>query len=184
MSRKLITWLALRGILLVLAGSMIMACATSIPPVTSQQPQHFQTKSVLETCAVVKDEDLAEMRGCYDTYSFGMTVEGDFDLATKKFSFTNHTTSSQTFNGSALPSQVTISPTGNQVAFNNGNVSYTAGVGQNSLGTGIMQVVQVVGQNIAVMADMSVVLNINNAVKINVPTAANTLPGTLSGIIR
>ncbi len=182
MSRKLITWLALRGILLVLAGSMIMACATSIPPVTSQRPQHIQTKSVLETCAVIKDEDLAEMRGCYDTYSFGMNITGSLDLASKNFAITTNYT--QVVDSSQIPSQLMVNPTGSQVAFKNGNVSFTAGIGQNSLGSGIMQVVQAVGQNIIVVANMDVTLNINNAVKINLPTAASTLPGTLSGIIR
>jgi hypothetical protein len=188
LSRKLITWLALRGILLALASSMIMACAASVPPVTSQQPERIQTKSVLETCAVIKDEELAEMRGCYDTYSFGMTVEGTFDMIKNSFSFK---TAGQGLvdhgvyeNGPNVPSQLTINPTGTQVSFSNANVAYTAGVGSNSLGNGIMQVVQVVGQNIMVMADMSVVLNING-VNMMKPTAGNTLSTpALLGIIR
>ena len=181
MSRKLITWLALRGILVGLAGSMIMACAASAPPVTFQQPQHIQSKSVLETCAVVPDHELAEERGCYDSYSFGMNITGSLDMASRNFAIqTNYT---QVNNVSQSPSNLMVNSTGSQVAFSNGNVSYMAGIGQNSLGTGIMQVVQAVGQNIIVVANMNVTLNINNAMRIS-PTAGNTLPGSLSSIVR
>ena len=181
MSRKFIIWLALRGTLALLVGSMILACATSTPQVAFQQPQEITTKSVLETCEVVQDQELAEMRGCYDTYSFGMSVTGNLDMASKNFSIaTNYNQAMD----ATQPSRLTVNSTGSQVAFNNGNVSYTAGVGQNSLGTGIMQVVQVAGQNIAVNANMSVTLNIDNAIKLNVPTAASTLPGALKSIVR
>jgi hypothetical protein len=182
LSRKLSNWLVLRGILLLLIGSMAMACATSNAPVSVQQPQKAQAKLALETCAVVQDQELAEMRGCYDVYSFGMSIKGDIDLATNNFSFkTNY---SQVSSASEIPSNLKVNNTGNQVAFNDGTVAYTAGIGKNSLGSGIMQVIQVAGSNVLVVANMDVTLNINNAV--SRPVAGNmlTTPGTLSGILR
>lgn len=177
-------WLVLRGIVLALVGPLIMACATSTPPVALQQPREIKTKAVLETCAVVQDQDLAEMRGCYDTYSFGMNITGDLDLGKAK-NFRIQTNYTQVVNNATpMPSQVTVSSTGNQVNFSNANVAYTAGVGQNSLGTGIMQVVQVAGQNISVAANMAVTLNINNAISLKTNTAGGALqtPATLAGI--
>lgn len=181
--RKYTIWLALRGIALVLVGSLALGCATSNGPVTLQQPQETQTKSVLETCALIQDRELAEQRGCYDVYSFGMSITGDLDMAKKNFAIT--TNYSQAIDPSKMPSQLTINSTGSQVAFSNGNVSYNAGIGQNSLGNGIMQVIQVAGSNVMVMANMDVTLNINNAITLK-PTAGTmlTTPGTLSGILR
>ncbi|MFZ5447259.1 MAG: hypothetical protein ACOZFS_01280 [Thermodesulfobacteriota bacterium] len=183
MSRKHIIWLALRGFVLMLAGSLVMACATSTAPVTFQPPKEVQTKTVLETCALVSDQELAEMRGCYDVYSFAMSIKGDLDLAAKNFAIqTNYT---QVIDAASIPSNLIVNSSGSLVSYNNGSMSFTAGVGQNSLGSGIMQVVQAVGQNIIVVASMDVTLNINNAVNLK-PVAGNTLttPSTLSGIYR
>jgi hypothetical protein len=185
-SREKIIWLAVRGILVVMVGLLSMSCATSTSPVVLQQPQETQKKSVLETCAVVQDKDLAEMRGCYDVYSFAMSITGDLDLASRKFSMTSG--GAATFNpavngASAPPSQLTISNGGSQVSFSNSNVAYNAGIGNNSLGSGIMQVVQVSGVNVMVMASLEVNLNITNSIGIK-STASNVLPGALSGIIR
>jgi hypothetical protein len=182
LSRKPSIRLALTGILLLLLGSIAMSCASSNGPV-SVRPQETQTKTVLETCAVVQDQELAEMRGCFDIYSFGMSIKGDLDLATKNFSF--QMDYSQVSSADQVPSNLKKSDTGNQVAFNDGTVSYTAGIGKNALGSGIMQVIQVAGSNVLVVANMDVTLNINNAVGLK-PTAGNmlTTPGTLSGIFR
>lgn len=186
MNREKIIWLAVRGILLVIVGLLSMSCATSTSPVVLQQPHETQKKSVLETCAVVQDKDLAEMRGCYDVYSFGLSITGDFDLGSRKFTMTSGGAANfkPAANGASIPdSQVTISNGGSQVAFSNSNVAYKAGIGQNSLGSGIMQVVQVAGSNVIVMASLDVTLNINNSVGLK-STAGNLLPGVLSGIIR
>lgn len=186
MNREQIIWLAVRGILLAIVGLLIMACATSTSPVVRQQPHEKQSKAVLETYAVVQDKELAEMRGCYDTYSFGMNVTGNLDLASRNFNITtNYTQAVNT--ASQMPSQVTVSNTGSQVNFSNPNVSYTAGIGQNSLGSGIMQVVQVAGSNVIVMANMDVTLNISNATSHATSvkaTAGGVLSGTLSSIFR
>jgi hypothetical protein len=177
----------LRGIVLVIIGSLIMACATSTSPVAYEQPGETQIKSVFETCAVVQDQELDEMRGCYDVYSFGMSIKGDLDLASKKFAIqTNYT---QIVNSSNMPSDLKVNSTGSQVAFNDGRVSFMAGIGQNSLGSGIMQVVQVAGSNVIVVANLDVTLNINNSVSIGTGSgtpAANALrsPSSLAGILR
>jgi hypothetical protein len=183
LNRKYVNWLALRAIMVVLAGSLIMSCATSTGPAAFQSPQKTQAKSVLETCAVVQDQELAEMRGCYDIYSFGMNMELGFDLAKK--SFTNIKTDyKQVTSADQIPSNLKVNDSGTQVAFNNGSVAYTAGVGQNSLGTGIMQVIQVAGSNVIVMANMNVTMNFSNAGSKIVPTAGSMLPAAMSGLIR
>jgi hypothetical protein len=111
-----------------------------------------------------------------------LSITGNLDMATKNFTLqTNYSQAIDT--ATKMGGQLTISSTGSQVQFNNGNVSFTAGIGQNALGSGIMQVVQVAGSNIMVVANMDVTLNINNAVSLK-PTAgiAFTTPGTLAGI--
>jgi hypothetical protein len=166
-----------------------MACATSTSPVAYEQRDENQTQSVFETCAVVQDQELGEMRGCYDVYSFGMSITGTLDLASKKFGLqTNYT---QIVNTSTMPSELKVNSTGSQVAFNDGRVSFMAGIGQNSLGSGIMQVVQVAGSNVIVVANMDVTLNINNSVSVGAGAGSGTgagnalrAPSTLAGILR
>jgi hypothetical protein len=181
LSRQYIIWLALRSILLALVGSMVMACATSNGPIGFQQPEEPRAKSVLKTCAVVQDQELAEMRGCYDVYSFAMNIKGDLDLMAKNFSIQTNFT--QVNSADQIPANLKVNDTGTQVAFNNGSVSYSAGIGQNSISNGIHQIIQVAGSNVIVVATMDVTLNINNAVGLK-PTAGSLLPSTMSGMVR
>ena len=181
MSREQIIWVALRGILLVIGGSLIMACATSTPSVVQERPQETQTKSVFETCQVVQDQELAEMRGCYDSiYSFGMTIEGTMDLAKNTFKISTGADGQIHGSGTVGTNGGEVSYTGTQVAFKDQNVSFLAGMGAG----GVMSMIQVNGNNVSVVNNVLVNLTIKNAVNAaSVPTAGNTLRG-LGVIIR
>jgi hypothetical protein len=120
--------------------------------------QRIKTPAVLQTCAAMPNKQLQEYRGCYATYFFGMDIG---------INVTGTSTPgiSVRFNGivpdgSAVP---VASPGGNQVAFNDGQVAFNAGIGSTSLGSGVFQVVQVAGNNNLVISNMNININIANA---------------------
>lgn len=134
--------------------------------------QLVETPAILQTCAAMPSEELQEYRGCYATYFFGMDVG---------INVTGNSTPgiSVKFLGlvdgsSGLPVR---NAAGNQVSFNDGQVSYNAGIGNTSLGSGVFQVVQVAGNNNLVVSNMNININVANASSLAAKTNALSFTG-------
>jgi len=122
------------------------------------EQQLVETPEILQTCAAMPSGELQEYRGCHGRYFFGMDVG---------INVTGHSTPGISVrfhamvpDGSGVP---VASPAGNQVSFNDGQVAFSAGIGNTSLGSGIFQVVQVAGNNNLVVSNMNININIANA---------------------
>jgi len=131
-----------------------------------------KTPAILQTCAAMPSDELQEYRGCYASYFFGMDVG---------INVTGNSTPGIAVRFNAIvpdgsPTPV-VSPSGNQVAFNNGQVAFNAGVGNTSLGSGAFQVVQVAGNNNLVVANMNININIANATSLIPKTSALSFTG-------
>jgi hypothetical protein len=125
------------------------------------EPQLVETPEILQTCAAMPSGELQEYRGCYASYFFGMDVGinvtgNSCPGISVRFCAKIPESSSGSINAS--PNQVSFTGGGAD-----GNVSFIAGLGRNSLGSGISQVVLVAGNNIQVVSNMNVNINIANA---------------------
>jgi hypothetical protein len=158
--------LGVRGIALLLMGALgLAACAA---PAT-QSPTALELANpeldVLQTCAVLPDQEMAEMRGCYDNwYTFALDIIGNIDLATRTFGVSAEfkaQVQSSAAQIQANPQPLQVSFSNGQAAATDGQVLYRAGIGTNSLGSGIMSVVMVAGNNNLVVANTNVILNIS-----------------------
>jgi hypothetical protein len=156
------------GVVILLTGSLFLAACGS-PAIRTPVSRNLTTteKNVLETCLLLPDQEMAEMRGCYDNlYTFGLDIIGNIDLTNRNFGLSAQfkaqveNSVNQIKNASAKPMQVSF--TNGQASFSDGAVAYQAGIGTNSLGSGIMQVVMVAGNNNLVIANTNVTLNISN----------------------
>jgi hypothetical protein len=165
----------------------ITGCAGSLPSPSARlvesrpiSPTHkgvperklVETPAILQTCAVMPSGELQEYRGCYASYFFGMDVG---------INVTGNSTPGIAVSFNAIvpdgsPAPV-VSPSGNQVAFNNGQVAFNAGVGNTSLGSGAFQVVQVAGNDNLVVANMNININIANATSLIPKTSALSFTG-------
>lgn len=155
---------ALLLLLIFLAG----ACSTMAP--VAQQT--MAKGDLLEMCSLVPDRDLQDIRGCYQSYYFALDV--GINLTTTKPSIT------VTYQAN-VPDGVAPSFTGNMVSFNNGAVSFQAGVGETALGEGIYSVVSVAGNNNIVIANTNININVPNATSL-VPSYSVLSAPTLIGI--
>ena len=161
-------WLSVRTCLLVLVIALcISACAGTAVQVPAQGWEKAANKDVLQTCAVICDQDMREIRGGYDVYSFGMDFVGNFDFATRKIdgSVTAWALANTPLTANFQNGAVAITPGGAAgVSFQagNGQVAFQSSVGNSSLGTGVIQLVQVMGNNNLVYASTNVTLNILN----------------------
>jgi hypothetical protein len=166
-------WPILRNCLITGVTSLCIAsCAgpSVYVPVQAQVAEKVKNTDVLQTCAVLADQDMAEIRGCYDNiYAFGLDFIGTIDFAStmkmiegKVFAYAValkgaplNTPDANFANGKVE---------GGGVAFEagNGQVNFHSSVGQSHLGTGVIQLVQVMGNNNLVIASTNVTLNIKN----------------------
>ena len=70
--------------MVIVTSLCIAACAgpTVYVPVQAQVAEKVTNTDVLQTCAVLADQDMAEIRGCYDNiYAFGLDFIGTIDFA-------------------------------------------------------------------------------------------------------
>ena len=70
--------------IVVVTSLCIASCAgpTVQVPVQAQVAEKVKNTDVLQTCAVLADQDMAEIRGCYDyIYAFGLDFIGTIDFA-------------------------------------------------------------------------------------------------------
>jgi hypothetical protein len=166
-------WPVLRNCLIIGVTSLYIAsCAgpSVYVPVQAQVAEKVKNTDVLQTCAVLADQDMAEIRGAYDNiYCFGLCFEGTIDLAStmkmiegKVFAY------AATLKGAPLNTpdgniaHGTVDGGGVSFAAGNGQVNFQSSVGHSRLGTGVIQLVQVMGCNNLVIASTNVTLNIKN----------------------
>ena len=139
-------------------------------PVQAQVGEKVKNTEVLQTCAVLADQDMAEIRGCYDNiYAFGLDFTGTIDFAkTMKMIEGKVSAYAVAFKGEQLNTPnanfANGKVDGGGVSFSagNGQVNFQSSVGQSPLGTGVIQLVQVMGNNNLVIANTNVTLNIKN----------------------
>ena len=166
-------WPIVRNCLMVGVTSLCIAsCAgpTVYVPVQAQVAEKVKNTDVLQTCAVLADQDMAEIRGCYDNiYAFGLDFIGTIDFAnTMKMIEGKVSAYAVAFKGEQLNTPnanfASGKSDGGGVSFSagNGQVNFQSSVGQSPLGTGVIQLVQVMGNNNLVIANTNVTLNIKN----------------------
>ncbi len=163
-----------------MALAIILAFLLGLMPVTSwgafmgpKTGQEVTTPQILQTCAVVSDQELGEMRGRFATYEFGMDV--GINLAIPNPNVTVHYTANVP-TGSGTPSF-----TGNTASFNSGNVNFQAGIGNTPLGSGIFNVVQVAGNQNIVISTMNINIKTGSMPLTTSMTGLST-PANLAGI--
>lgn len=162
---------------------LILACSgvTPPPPQLMGKPVSMgkavsvaKIPNLLQTCARVADRDLQDLRGCYDSYYFAMDINVALGTSTPSVnvSFLADVPpgSAPTFNG-------------NMASYNNGTVSFQAGVGNTSLGKGVFQLVSLAGNNNIVIASTNVNINVPNLPALNRPGSSFLrTPMTLMGL--
>lgn len=169
-----------------LASLCIAACAGPglQVPVQAQGVEKVTTTDVLKTCAVIQDQDMAEIRGCYDSfYTFGLDFIGTIDFSDLARSMktiegkvsayatavnADKLTTNANFNNGQVGAQAGAQASGG-LSFEAGNsqVAFHSSIGNSPLGTGVIQLVQVMGNNNLVIANTNVTLNIKNFQPIN-----------------
>ena len=160
--------------LLLICLSLLGGCSAPMS-VNRVLPQLAETGDLLQTCARVPDKELQQIRGCYDSYYFGLDV--GINLATSIPSV------NVKFEANVPPDTINnLNFTGNMANYNNGTVSFQAGVGSTSLGSGIYQIVSVAGNNNIVIANTNVMINIPSVTSIIPQTSIFRTPNSLAGI--
>jgi hypothetical protein len=163
------SWPIVRSCLLVIVTALsIAACAGPVVQVSvpAQKTDKKTNKDMLQMCAVVSDQDMSEIRGGYGFYSFGLDFVGNLDFASKRIdgSVKAWAVSNKDLKTSQNFTNGQVDPAATGVSFEAGNsqVAFHSSVGKSSLGTGVVQLVQVMGNNNVVYATTNVTLNIKN----------------------
>ena len=160
-------WPIVRNCLIVGVTSLYIAsCAgpTVYVPVQAQVAEKVAKQDVLQTCAVLADQDMAEIRGAYDNiYAFGLDFIGTIDFAsTMKMIEGKVSAYAVALTGQPLNNANANLANGVTFSAGNGQVNFQSSVGHSGLGTGVIQLVQVMGNNNLVIANTNVTLNIKN----------------------
>jgi len=167
-------WPLVRILIIIVTSLCIAACAgPSVQvPVPAQVAAKVTNQDVLQTCAVLADQDMAEIRGCYDNiYAFGLDFIGTIDFAsTMKMIEGKVSAYAIAFKGEHLNTNANFAngnvdvQSGGGLSFEagNGHVGFHSSIGNSPLGTGVIQLVQVMGNNNLVIANTNVTLNIKN----------------------
>ena len=157
-----------------LSGVLLLAITWTFPSRAAAQEQRRMIKSpeVLQSCQVVPDRELRKLRGRFDTTFFGLDICANLNVGSGAF------TGSVAFTTNADPSQVNFS--GTQVSYNNGNISYQAGIGSTSFSNGVYSAVAVAGTQNIVISTTNVQLNIQG---LTIPSFTGlSIPATTVGI--
>jgi hypothetical protein len=164
----------MRNCLVVIVTTLCLAACSGpsvYVPIPAQVAERVTDKDVLQTCAVLRDQDMAEIRGCYDSiYAFGLDFVGTIDFTNSVKRIEGRASAyAIAFNADPLKKnqnftngQVTA-PAGGGLSIEAGNsdVAFHSSVGESRLGTGVIQLVQVMGNNNLVFASTNVTININ-----------------------
>lgn len=142
-----------------------------------QEIEGIQTMNILATdqqLSEINNQELKEIRGCNDTYYFGLDI--GINLTQKNPSI------NVTFNANVPDNAPSFS--GNTVSFNDGNVSFQAGMGNSALGNGFYQVISVAGNQNIVIANTNININMPTPTGITLPAALSSLrvPGIFGGV--
>ena len=175
MNRQKRLWPFMRNCLGVIVTTMcIAACAgPSVQvPVPAQMVDKITNQNSLKTCAVLADQDMAEIRGCYDNiYAFGLDFIGTIDFAGSMKKIEGQISAyALAFKGKPLVTDSNFNnghievTSGGGASFEagNGQVAFHSSIGNSPLGTGVIQLVQVMGNNNLVIANTNVTINIKN----------------------
>jgi len=163
--------------LLVLLPLWLGACASpaTLRAVTQAPPE--KRGDILEACAHLSDQEMQEMRGCYDTYYFSYNVT--FDLVA------NNPQVHVDYRADVPPGSVPQLNNNTGVAqyqSPNGDVVFQAGMGGNgTLGKGFYSVLNVAGSNNIVVVDNKITLNLPNATSL-IPSINIFKTPTLTGV--
>lgn len=172
-------WRISRLIRILLLAFMLLtlACSGVMPPPSPLMGKPVSVKKIpdlLQTCARVADQDLQDLRGCYDSYYFAMDIGITLGTSTPSINVT--------FLADVPPGSAP-SFNGNMASFNNGTVSFQAGVGNTSMGKGVFQIVSVAGNNNIVIASTNVNINVPTLTTLNRPASTFLRPpATLMGL--
>lgn len=157
-----------------LSGVLLLAITWASPLGAAAQEQRrmIKTPEVLHSCQVVPDRELSKLRGRFDTTFFGLDIVGNLNVGSGAFA------GQVNLSTNVDPSKVNFS--GTQVSYNNGNISYQAGIGSTSFSSGIYSAVVVAGTNNIVISNTNVTLNIQG---LTIPSfTALSTPATTIGI--
>jgi len=143
----------------------------------SNDQKKVATPQILQTCAVVPDKELGEMRGCFASYYFALDVGINMSSPDPnvRVNFRANVAS-----GSGTPN-TTPNFTGNTASFNNGSVNFSATMGNGPMGNGIYNVVQVAGNNNVVISTTNIYINCAN-IGVRPPQSFLCTPRSLCGI--
>jgi hypothetical protein len=128
---------------------LLVALLVCLPLGLSSSPvsaQALQSLPSIKNCSLLSDQELAELRGSYDTYSFSMDIgisRGGSNDPQVNIQYTGPLGAISPINGSMVSSI-------------NSNVSFTAGVGNGALGQGFYQAVCVAGNNNMVISNTNI----------------------------
>lgn len=163
-------WLTLlQGVLLL---SLIVALV--VPAGAGGPVPRLENLEAVQQARVTPDDQLDQLRGRLDNFLFGFKAVVDFDAQSGVID------GSVEFQTNVPLEEVNIGPT--QVSFNNGQVSYHAGIGNTGVGPGVYSIAQVVGENIIFISNMDVTVNVLNMTPFSV-TGLSSTP-TVSAITR
>jgi hypothetical protein len=157
-----------------LSGVFLLAITWAFPcgAAAQERPRMIRPPEVLQSCEVVPDRELSQLRGRYDTTFFGLDIVGNLNVGSGAF------TGQVAFTTNVPPDQVNFS--GTQVSYNNGNISYQAGIGATSFGSGVYSMVVVAGTQNIVISTTNVILNIQG---LTIPSfTALSTPATTIGV--
>ena len=171
-TQKSLWSIVLNCLMITLTLSFTAACAGPglHVPVQAQVGEKVNNTEVLQTCAVLADQDMSEIRGCYNNvYAFGLDFAGTFDFAnTMKMIEGRFSAYAVAFKGEPLNTPNAnftdgkVDGGGVSFSASNSHVNFESSVGHSNLGTGVIQLVQVMGNNNLVIANTNVTLNIKN----------------------
>jgi hypothetical protein len=136
---------------ILLVGVLVcLPLGLSSSPVSAQSLESLPS---IKNCSLLSDQELAELRGSYDSYYFSM----DIGIST----VSNAPQVNVTYTAQ-VPSGTAPTFNGSVASFNNGSVSFQAGLGNGALGPGYYQVVSVAGNNQMVIASTNITINLPN----------------------
>lgn len=122
---------------ILLVGVLVcLPLGLSSSPVSAQALESLPS---IKNCSLLSDQELAELRGSYDSYYFSMDI--GINMASNDPQV-NVQYTAQVPSGSPTPAL-----NGGVASFNDGTVSFQAGAGKGTQGPGFYQVVNVAGNN-------------------------------------
>jgi hypothetical protein len=171
---------------------LLVALLVCLPLGLSSSPvgaQSLERLPSIKNCSLLSDQELAELRGSYDSYYFsmdiGISMAGNAPQVNVTYTATVPS-GTPALNGSVASTATVPSGTpalnGSVASFNDGSVSFQAGVGNGTLGPGFYQVVSVAGNNKMVIANTNFTITLPNIS--NLISRPSSVPSFSSAFVR